>query len=295
MSEYKSGVDPGDTVVSYTQYSMYAKCPKSWELAYGRRLRTKEPNIHLLFGTSIHNTIQEWLTKLFGGESDFGLIENFRRHMFEEFERMMEVWGETFSSPEQLTEFHDDGIKILKYLAEHADEYFSTDDYKFLGAEVPVILTPVKSRPTVKLMAYLDLVFQQIIDGTYLIRDIKTSTRGWGRYQIADDGKMAQVLIYMYYYSQLYDVPLDQIRGSYLVLSREGEYNLVQEISPLQFREYIAKTIAKFEEFIIECFEESGSPKLDKEYVAKSGSRGNNCTFCDFAKREDLCPKSKRV
>ena len=54
-----------DVKVSYSQFTMWANCPKKWKLTYMDGHKEDEPSIHLLFGTSMHETIQEWLKTLF--------------------------------------------------------------------------------------------------------------------------------------------------------------------------------------------------------------------------------------
>ena len=42
LESYKTSVDSGSVGrISYSQYSKYAKCPRSWELAYKENLRTR--------------------------------------------------------------------------------------------------------------------------------------------------------------------------------------------------------------------------------------------------------------
>jgi hypothetical protein len=55
----------GERRVSYSQYSMYQKCPKQWELAYIKGLRTFSQSIHTLFGTAFHETLQNYLLRNF--------------------------------------------------------------------------------------------------------------------------------------------------------------------------------------------------------------------------------------
>ena len=52
----------GERKVSYSQYSMYQKCHKQWDLAYIQGLRTFSQSIHTLFGTAFHETLQTYLT-----------------------------------------------------------------------------------------------------------------------------------------------------------------------------------------------------------------------------------------
>ena len=51
--------------ISYSQYAMYSTCPKHWELAYVKDLRTFSQSIHTIFGTAFHETLQNYLTVMF--------------------------------------------------------------------------------------------------------------------------------------------------------------------------------------------------------------------------------------
>ena len=51
--------------VSYSQLSMYQECNYHWYLAYVRGLKSNEKSIHLLFGSSMHSTLQEYLKEMF--------------------------------------------------------------------------------------------------------------------------------------------------------------------------------------------------------------------------------------
>ena len=47
--------------ISYSQLSMYGDCPLRWKLNYVDKLRISESNIHLIFGTAMHETLQLYL------------------------------------------------------------------------------------------------------------------------------------------------------------------------------------------------------------------------------------------
>ena len=56
---------PDERKISYSQFSMYSQCPKHWELAYAKNLRTYSQSIHTIFGTAMHETLQHYLTVMF--------------------------------------------------------------------------------------------------------------------------------------------------------------------------------------------------------------------------------------
>lgn len=51
--------------ISYSQTLSYNTCPHQWALRYVRGLQENRPSIHTVFGTALHETLQEWLTILY--------------------------------------------------------------------------------------------------------------------------------------------------------------------------------------------------------------------------------------
>ena len=51
--------------ISYSQYSMWAQCPHRWKTAYIDDKRELKESIHTLFGTSMHEVIQAFLTVMY--------------------------------------------------------------------------------------------------------------------------------------------------------------------------------------------------------------------------------------
>ena len=51
--------------ISYSQYSMWAQCPHRWKTAYIDGNREFSDSIHTLFGTSMHEVIQTFLTVMY--------------------------------------------------------------------------------------------------------------------------------------------------------------------------------------------------------------------------------------
>ena len=47
--------------ISYSQISMYNECPFKWKLNYVDKLSIRESNIHLIFGTAMHEVLQTYL------------------------------------------------------------------------------------------------------------------------------------------------------------------------------------------------------------------------------------------
>ena len=111
-----------DVKVSYSQFTMWANCPKKWKLTYMDGHKEDEPSIHLLFGTSMHETIQEWLKTLFTKsplESDeMDLSALLRDTMAREYKSLLEKRGDLkeWITKSQMNEFYLDGVEILNEL-----------------------------------------------------------------------------------------------------------------------------------------------------------------------------------
>ena len=51
--------------ISYSQISMYSECPLHWKLNYVDKLKMFEHNIHLIFGSAMHEVLQTYLTVMY--------------------------------------------------------------------------------------------------------------------------------------------------------------------------------------------------------------------------------------
>jgi hypothetical protein len=70
---------------------MYSSCQYSWYLAYVKKHKVFEPGIHLLYGTSLHETIQNYLQVMYdtsGTNADaIDLNEYFKSRMIENYQK----------------------------------------------------------------------------------------------------------------------------------------------------------------------------------------------------------------
>ena len=51
--------------VSYSQFSLWEQCPYSWKLQYVDKALPFTDNIYTLFGTSMHEVLQEYLKVMY--------------------------------------------------------------------------------------------------------------------------------------------------------------------------------------------------------------------------------------
>ena len=284
------------TTVSYSQYSMWRKCPHQWYLNYGKGLVEYSQSIHTIFGTSIHEAIQHYLKVMYnesGAAADREDIvtifkEKFKALYKEEFNRTKQH----FSSPDEMAEFHEDGITILEYFKKNRNKYFSTRNVVLLGIEMPLMVGLSKN---LFLKGYIDFVlYDKDLDKVY-IYDIKTSRSGWMDKDKKDSIKISQLLIYKEYFSKQYNIDVDKIEVEFFIVKRKlwdsPDFIIprIQEFKPAAGKTKRKQAAEAFSIFLNECFDGEGKI-IDKEYIKIVDK--SSCTYCPFSNNKELCNKN---
>jgi hypothetical protein len=290
----------GDVKVSYSQYTMWANCPKQWKLTYMDGHKDFDPSIHLVFGTAMHETIQEWLQVLYNQgatEADkLDLNQMLLEAMAQEYKVMVARYGK-FTTKGEMNEFYQDGIEIIDFLKKNRTDYFSTKKLKLVGVELPIYYPT--SNENIMMKGFIDLVFEDQ-DGIIEIWDIKTSTRGWNEYQKKDKTKTAQLVLYKKFFSEQYGYPIDKIQVRYFIVKRKlweeamFAQKRVQEFVPAHGTRTMRNIVTSFDEFISKSFNEDGSYNTEGEFLPIAGKNSKNCKYCPFNKSE-LCPRKERI
>jgi hypothetical protein len=297
--------ESGKPKISFSQYSSFATCPKQWELTYARGNRIYDASIHTTFGTALHETIQEWLSVLYtqsvkaANAMDLpGFFKERLMTVYKDAREKME--GRHFSTPKELAEFYEDGIAILQYLTKKRTAYFSSKGWQLVGVEIP-LYHPISEKSVVRFLGYIDVVLYDENKDEYHIIDIKTSTRGWNALAKADKVKISQLILYKEYFAQQFNVDPDKIHIKYFIVKRklyeEAAFpqKRIQEFIPASGKPTRNKVRKEIEAFIESSFNEDGSYRMDREYLAIAGPKSKNCKFCVFAEDDDLCPLAKRI
>lgn len=291
--------------ISYSQYSTYRKCPQQWKLKYVDKIKEPEPSIHAVFGTSMHNVVQSWLQVMFNDTVKASEAMDFDVLLLQELKKNYaadaEKYGKNFSTKEELAEFYIDGVSTLKWLRKKRKAYFSTKTQELVGVELPLLVAPLDSHPSVVLNGFIDVVIKDKKTPKFYIPDLKTSNRGWGDWDKKNEVKVDQLILYKIYFAKQYGVSTDVIDVEYMILKRKiDEDSLypqrrVQLFKPAQGSITMRKTVKNFEEFITSCFLPNGDFNPMMKFEARSGKNNFNCRFCEFREREDLCPKQNRI
>ena len=254
---------------------MWANCPKQWKLTYMDGHKDFDPSIHLLFGTAMHETIQSWLQVMYNDSAtkanEMDLNGLLLEEMTKEYKKTMAIYGVKFTTRSEMNEFYDDGIQILDFLKKNRSAYFSTRNMKLVGVELPIYY-PVSDDSQIMMKGFLDLVFEDS-DGNIEIWDIKTSTKGWNKWQKADKTKTAQLVLYKKFFSEQYGYPLDRIQVRYFIVKRKlweeamFAQKRVQEFVPPHGKPTLNKIVKNFNEFIESSFNDDGTYNTVGEFL----------------------------
>ena len=128
--------------ISYSQLSMYNECPLRWKLNYVDKLSISESNIHLIFGTAMHEVLQHYLNVMYAETAkkadEINLDEMLRDNLIEQFKLAEEKDGKSPCTKEELMEFFDDGILIIDFFKKRRGDYFGKRGWELVGCEVPI-------------------------------------------------------------------------------------------------------------------------------------------------------------
>jgi hypothetical protein len=277
--------------ISYNQYSQWTTCPYRWKLAYIDDMREFAGNIHTLFGTSMHEVLQTYLTVMYNDTikmADALPMEKMLLHrMKTNYTEIMEKnGGEVFCEQSDMDEFYNHGLLILEWFKKKRGMYFSKKGYELVGIEVPIDYDlPNK----IRFVGYIDVLIYDTVREKYKIIDIKTSTMGWNKWAKADKTKTDQLLLYKQFYGAQHDIPLDKIDIEYFIVKRKLYEKLdwpqrrVQTFVPANGTPSINKVTNNIKAFIDECFIDG---KYNESHIYRKEASKKNCRWCEFNQTE---------
>ena len=279
--------------VSYSQFGMYSSCQEQFKLNYIDKLGISNANIHLIFGSSMHEVIQHFLDVMYNVTKKQALQLNLNQmlqdKLVEHFKKEKEKMGEDDPcTKEELQEFYEDGVKILEYFRNKLDKLYSKTGFRLVAIE-QVLNAEIK--PGVNFIGFIDILLEDLSTNEYIIIDLKTSTRGWTSYQKSDKTKISQMLLYKKFYSDKYGIPLDKIKVEYQILKRklyEGADFPIPRISkfvPANGKPSVNRAWNDFKGFVDSVYGDNGEV-IQTEFPT---NKGKPCDWCEFKTRK-LCP-----
>ncbi len=277
--------------ISYSQYSQWDVCPFKWKLNYIDKLSEFTDNIHTLFGTSMHEVLQTYLTVMYNDTikmADALPLEKMLLHRMKyNYTNAMEKnGGEVICEQSDMEEFYKHGLSILDWFKKRRQNYFSKKGYELVGIETPINYDLPND---IKFIGYIDVLLYDKVRDRYKIIDIKTSTMGWNKYMKADKNKTDQLLLYKQFYGAQHDIPLDKIDVEYFIVKRklyekvDFPQRRVQTFSPANGKPSINKVVNNLNQFLQESFID-GEYNMEHTYIKRPSKK--NCRFCEFNQTE---------
>ena len=277
--------------ISYSQYNQWVTCPHKWKLNYIDELRQFTDNIHTMFGTSMHEVLQTYLTVMYNDTAkmadalplDKMLLHRMKTNYTDIMQRN---GGEVFCEQSDMEEFYKHGLNILDWFKKKRGMYFSKRGYELVGVEVPIKYDMSNG---IKFIGYMDVVIYDTVRDKYKIIDIKTSTMGWNKWAKADKNKTNQLLMYKQFYGAQNDIALDKIDVEYFIVKRklyekvDFPQRRVQTFTPANGKPSINKVINNLNKFINESFIDG---EYNTEHIYIKNPSKKNCRFCEFNQTE---------
>lgn len=296
-------LDPesGHKHISYSQLSMFNRCPHQWKLAYKEKLQIYKESIFTLFGTAFHETIQEYFEKYYNesvkSAEELDVEKLLQVQMLENYEKGKEKnGGEHFSTAQELGEFYGDGVAILKEWKKKKGGFISKRGWHLVGIEIPILLPPEEEYAPVHFKGFIDAVLYDEETDLFKIIDFKTSTRSWSKDKKKDVMTQNQLILYKEFFSRQFNIPKEKIEVSFIIVKRKVFENSdypqprISEFRPASGPIKTKKAVNVVKEFIEGCFEKDGTYK-EREFEMRPSQ--TNCKYCAFADRPDLCSKGK--
>jgi hypothetical protein len=280
--------------VSYSQMSMFNECPKKWSLQYKEGHKQFTSSIHTVFGTALHEVLQAYLTVMYeksGAEADrLNTYEMFEDALREEYKKQYKANNNLhFSAPDELREFFEDGIAIIREFAKDKSKYFSKRGWHLVGCELPLVLTPSSKLPNVMFQGFLDLVMYHEPTNRIKIIDIKTSRQGWSKKEKSDENKQFQLILYKKYFAETYNIPVENIEIEFMIVKRkifESENFVIKRVQlykPASGKVKLNKVSKSIEAFVEQAFDRNGYKNVEHQPTPHK-----NCNWCPFNKTH-LC------
>lgn len=276
--------------VSYSQYGMYSSCQKKFKYNYIDKLGISGANIHTIFGSSVHETIQHFLEVMYNESKKKALEIDIEKLLYTRLVENFKIENEKLPdgqypcTKEELDDAFSDGRLSLRYFKSKLSKLYTKTGFELIAIEMKL---DTEIKPGVSFIGFIDVLLKDVASDQVIVIDLKTSTRGWSSYQKNDKVKTSQMLLYKKFYSDLYNIPLDKIRVEYQIIKRKLPDNTpyavprISKFIPPHGKPSVTKAYNSFKQFVDEVYDDNGDV-IQREYPA---TKGRHCDWCEFKER----------
>lgn len=284
--------------VSYSNISTFIGCPRKWKLTYIDKLDSRSDSIDSIFGTAIHEAVQEFLKFYYSNNNVtvFGDREKtYNKHFMVFLDSMAHEFKQKQfeTDDETLQKYIGYGAEIMQEFISKTQKNFPKQNTQLYGIELELNENDDWLGQTL-FRGYVDLILKNTKQNTYKIIDLKTSMRTWTPNQMKDENRRMQLILYKYFFAKKLGVPLENVDVEFFILKKMIFKNTKFPMSRIQkyTPPHSNRTVNKTMERVKQTFQEM------KELV-RSGGEGqirvnNYCKWCPYYQREDLCDRKSR-
>lgn len=279
--------------VSFSQMGTWNRCRWSWALQY-RLKKPKQSGPDLIAGTALHLAIQTWFIQLFEDEEkakELDVSEIIKNSLITENEKSgyLTEEGKTVYpfTVETIKEYYSDLTAIMGFVMTHYPSILNPKEYELVDIEREL---RVSLQDNVQFLGFIDLVFRHKASGKIVIYDIKMSKKGW-QIRYIDKSKTDQLVLYKTFYSNLFNVPFDDIDVKFLVLKRKVKTRgTLKEsrasIIPITVKpEHVERVRNDMNSFIQEAITTEKEPTPEN---FPANPTNFNCTYCSVREHCNL-------
>ena len=270
-------LNKGNIHISYSELSLYNQCGHKHLLEKYLKIIAPTTSIHLIFGNSIHSTLEMGLKENYDLEKRIAYF----KEMF-----LREMMNSLKDTPEyaQTQQFANQGENILRLMSTEK----ILEKYDLVGVEEVLY---EKLFHNFHFKGFIDLVLKEKNGDKYIIIDWKTSGEAWDvSKKKKDEIFMAQMRFYKYFYARKFNVPFDKIECKYVVLNRlkskkcpELGYGTIQSVEIYSTPEDIKNSL----ELVARTMRNIHIEKYFSK--AKLNNMKGSCFFCPHKNDPTLC------
>lgn len=218
--------------ISYSAYKEYKNCPLAFKLKYINKIKTPE-NIHSIFGTAIHATLEEFLKK--DKYEDSEILKTFSNNFESEIKRVLnkeykEDLLPAVISDEDKQTFLEQGKNIIVQVIQHLREIFGDFEVVETEEDLNEVLDDGEyfnnKELGIFLKGFIDLIIKK--DDQYYIIDYKTCSWGWDKYKKGDKLTTYQLVLYKYFWCKKHNIDPKNVETYFLLLKRTPKNNNVE-------------------------------------------------------------------